>query len=260
MRRHGDFLEADGCMAYLGCGWNDRRADVNNTAEEDVGYSYERICAEGYVSPVVATLDALDHISAENCEFAVLPPLVRGTPKEVVDAVRRAHGRGVNMMCFEEAAGLEDLFDVSGAAEFARRETACGRTVFVKMPPTMVERDTFLSRYSRGRDTTSRRMDAAMRDAFAYLVPCPAVRTGHGDIMAARTENGDIVAILSEASPLYRDVAEYPVTFRFTVSASGIGDMKIDADAPYSVVEREADRLTVRTTTEKDTALFFRWK
>ena len=164
------------------------------------------------------------------------------------------------MMCFEEAAGLEDLFDVSGAAEFARRETACGRTVFVKMPPTMVERDTFLSRYSRGRDTTSRRMDAAMRDAFAYLVPCPAVRTGHGDIMAARTENGDIVAILSEASPLYRDVAEYPVTFRFTVSASGIGDMKIDADAPYSVVEREADRLTVRTTTEKDTALFFRWK
>lgn len=259
MRRHGDFFEAGGCQAYLGCGWDDRRADVNNTAEEDVGYSYDRICAEGYVSPVVATLASLDCLTRENCEFAVLPPLVKGTPVAVVDAVRRAHARGINMMCFEEASGLEDLFDVSGAAEFARRETASGRTVFVKTPPSMVDRDSFLARYSRGRDTTSRRMDAEMKSAFAYLSPAPEVKTEHGNVLAARTEHGDVVAVLSEASPLYRDVTEYPVSFRFTVSAPGIGLAKIDADAPYSVVSREHGQMTIRTSTDKDTALFFRF-
>jgi len=53
---------------------------------------------------------------------------------------------------------------------------------------------------------------------------------------------------------------EYPVTFRFAVSAPDIGNAKIEADAPYSVVSRTANRLILRTRTDKDTALFFRFE
>jgi len=78
--------------------------------------------------------------------------------------------------------------------------------------------------------------------------------------MATETAAGDVVVVLSDDSPIYGDTAEYPATFRFTVSAPAIGDAEIEADAPYSVVKREDDRLTIRTQTDKDTALFFRFR
>ncbi len=258
-RRHGDRYEVDGSYALVGPGFNDVRSDVVNTAEEDVGYAYERCCAEGYATPVVLRLDALSHLTRENCEFAVLPPLAERTPAAVVDAVRRLHSRGVNLMCFEKAVGLEDVFDVSGREEFACRETAFGRTVFVKNPPTFVGRSNFKARYQRGRDTVSEQVSAQMRAAFAYLTPSPAQKAERGTLISAKTVHGDYVVVLSESSRLYGDTAIYPVTFRFTVSAPGIGSCEIEADAPWSVVSRSADQLTLRTKTDKDTALFFRF-
>jgi hypothetical protein len=162
-------------------------------------------------------------------------------------------------MCFEKAVGLEDVFDVSGREEFACRETAFGRTVFVKNPPTFVGRSNFKARYQRGRDTVSEQVSAKMRAAFAYLTPSPAQKAERGTLISAKTVHGDYVVVLSESSRLYGDTAIYPVTFRFTVSAPGIGSCEIEADAPWSVVSRSADQLTLRTKTDKDTALFFRF-
>lgn len=258
-RRHGDYYEPDGSYALVGPGFNDVRSDVVNTAEEDVGYAYERCCAEGYTTPVVAQLPALRHLTRETCEFAILPPLGENTPADVIGAVRALHARGVNLMCFEKAVGFEDIFDVSGRREFARRETATGRTVFVKTPPTFVDRSTFKARYARGRDTVSAVVPAEMRAAFAYLAPAPAFKAERGTLIAAQSEHGDPVVVLSEQSRLYGDTTAYPVTFRFAVSAPGIGARRIEADAPWSVVSREPDRLVLRTKTDKDTALFFRF-
>ena len=80
-----------------------------------------------------------------------------------------------------------------------------------------------------------------------------------GGICAAHTVNGDVVAILYDDSPIYNDGASYPRPVKFVVSAPGIGEMPIEADAPWKVVERSPDRVAVRTETAKDTALFFRF-
>ena len=260
-RRHGDFLEPEGCYAMVGPGFHDVRSDVNNTAEEEMGYAYERCCLEGYTSPVVTTLASLDSLTPEICEFAVLPPLGKNTPPEIVAAVRRAHERGVGIMAFEEMAGLEDLFAAPGAdpETFAFRETPHGRTAFMKAAPTLVERTDFIQRFSRGKDTVSQKIVAEMRKAFSYLAPKPAVKTERGTAMAAYTEKGDIVAITSNESPIYGDTTEYPATFRFAVSAPGIDRAEIVADASYSVVSREKDRVVLRTRTDKDAAQFFRF-
>ena len=85
------------------------------------------------------------------------------------------------------------------------------------------------------------------------------MRTERGEIFATRTASGAIAVVLSETSPLYGDTDEYPATFRFTVGAPGIGERTIEADAPYSVVSRSRDSVTLRTRTDKDTALFFRF-
>lgn len=39
------------------------------------------------------------------------------TPERYIAAIRRAHKRGVNLLCSEECVGLEDIFGVSRASE-----------------------------------------------------------------------------------------------------------------------------------------------
>lgn len=260
IRRHGDTYVPNGSYSIVVPGMVDVRSDVVNTAEEALGYSYEMCCAAGFAAPVVARFAALDALTREDCEFAVLPPLVKGTPPEVIDRVRRAHERGINLMIFEAAEGLEDLFDVSGKTDFARKETKWGRTVFMKRPPTMVGRSTFLQRFSRGRENVSEEMNRGTQAAFAYLSSQDANRAERGTMMATVSEKGDYIVILSDDSPIYGDTDVYPMSFRFTVTAPGIGNRRIEADAPYSIVSRTPDRLTIRTITDKDSAQFFKFK
>jgi len=80
------------------------------------------------------------------------------------------------------------------------------------------------------------------------------------DASAAFTENGDLAVVLAEESPIYNDTETYPLSFRFTVRATGVGAAAIEADAPYTVVSRSPDAVTLRTSTEKDTAHLFVFK
>ena len=259
-RRHGDTFTPNGAYALEGPGFHDVRPDVFNTAEEDVSWAYEGCVKSGYAAPVVTRLSELDALDAKAVEFIVLPPIVAGTPQTVIDAIRRAHARGIGLLGFESAAGLEDLFGlVPNAGEFLTRRTATGRTAFVNCRPTLVERSDFLSRYQRGRATLSKRMSDGLAASLAFLAPSPAVKTERGDILAAETAQGDLVVVLSDSSPLYGDIEAYPATFRFTVSAPGIGTRTIKADAPYAIVSKSADRIELRTRTDKDTALFFKF-
>jgi hypothetical protein len=259
-RRCGDKYEPDGSYALVGPGFNDVRSDVINTAEEDVGYAYERCCAEGYSTPVVAKFNALKYLTKENCEFLILPPIPETTPEQILKDIRELHLRGVNLICFEKAHTLSDIFDTSGKDFFAKRQTPTGRTVFVKSSPTQIARSTFKARYQRGRDTVDPSIPLGIRDAFAYLVPDPSLKAERGTLLATEASNGDIVVVLSDDSPLYGDSNNYPLTFRFMISKSGIHSSSIESDAEWSIVKKSNDQLIIRTKTEKDTALFFRFR
>ncbi len=299
--RHGDYLETE-------YSYNIRDQyvlnDVCNTAEEALGWSFELLSSLGWNTPVLSKLDELDAIAVDQAEFLVLPPVVKSTPAELVAAIRRAHQRGLNLLCFEEVSGLEDLFGVQersdggvpvrelpdevfshqkamakyenndaevlllGASEPGGRrdipvvllkKTPFGKTAFFNLPPTTVKRESFRQKYSHGQDTLSRQIKQAARKLYQELSGQPDVWSERGAISACRTGNGTIIAAISEDSPIYGDTTSYPVSFRFQIRAGGIGRRRIFADAPYSVVSREPDCLVIRTTTGKDTALFFKF-
>ena len=134
-----------------------------------------------------------------------------------------------------------------------------GRTVFVNMPPTVAHRAMFRDNGQKGQDALSEAMSDGYRKAFAFLAPQPAVSTERGNICAAYTEKGDLIVTIEDDSPIYKDTTVYPVTFQFKVSAPGIGNREVEGDADFAVVSRTADSIVVRTTCQKDTALFFRF-
>ena len=304
-RRHGDYLE-DQCNFYSrGDGLIWTNADVDNTAEEGVAYAYEKACQAGYVTPVVTQLSDLDSFTTDGTEFVILPPIVEGTPRDVIDSIRRAHERGIALLASEDVCGLEDVFGVKKDSSGARKvgffpddafdhklalakyvpdgatvalfgakdadspfdipivmmnaPSGKGRTVFVNMPPTVAHRAMFRDNGQKGQDALSEAMSDGYRKAFAFLAPQPAVSTERGTICAAYTEKGDLIVTVEDDSPIYHDPERYPVTFRFAVSVPGIGRMKIDGEADFAVVSRSDDKVVVRTTCQKDTALFFRF-
>jgi len=294
LRLHGDYLEDDTSYRIKGRLYDYGGYDVCNSAEEDLGYAYEQCSAAGYNTPVLTTYADLAKLTGDLCEFVVLPPVVKGTPKETLAAIRALHARGVNLVCFESVEGLEDLFGVKpaeprkvtaiGDERFSHKlavvrtaadgakvlladndgtpiltahETATGRTAFFALPPTMVSRSTLRESFTWGQETTSAEMAEAMRAAFAFVAPKPAVKSERGEVSAVVTERGDIAVAVNESTPLYFDTTRYPVAYRLTVSAPGIGRMKVDADAPFRVISSTEDSVTIRTETEADTAHLF---
>ena len=133
------------------------------------------------------------------------------------------------------------------------------RTVFVNVPPASVRKNSFRQHFHWGSDSISVTMRRAMRDAFGFLAPSPAVKTERGNAVACFTGKDELVVVVSDDSPNYNDPETYPVTFRFAVSLPGIGAREIEADVEYTVVERSDDRLVIRVNTEKDTAHFFKF-
>lgn len=113
LQRNGEYMDED-CNG-LGRWSRDsygKFADVCNTAEEDLAYVYEQALSCGYTTPVATTFAETGCFDAGNAEFAILPPIVEGTPQAVLDAVRALHARGVPLLAFEQVVGLEDLFGV----------------------------------------------------------------------------------------------------------------------------------------------------
>ena len=133
------------------------------------------------------------------------------------------------------------------------------RTVFVNMPPASVRKNSFRQHFHWGSDSISATMRKAMQSAFSFLAPSPAVKTERGNAIASYTSKGELIVVLMDDSPNYNDPESYPATFRFTVEAKGVGNAAVESDREYSVVERAQDRLVIRTSTEKDTAQFFKF-
>ncbi len=139
------------------------------------------------------------------------------------------------------------------------RETKSGRTAFFNVPPSVVRREDYRQKLGFGQSSISASMKDALKRAAEYLDPHPAVKAERGAINACLSVNGDVIVTLSEDSRGYGDTTPYPVTFRFRVAFPGIGNAQIEADAPYAVVEKGDGHLVIRTETEKDTGLFFKF-
>lgn len=119
LARHGEYFDDEtNSLFHRG---TSPRADICNTGEEALAYAYERCCAEGYTTPVVATFADLDRVTPGMAEFAILPPIEKGTPPETLAAIRRLAERGVPLLAFEAVEGLEDLFGVKPALSGARK-------------------------------------------------------------------------------------------------------------------------------------------
>ncbi|MBP5182075.1 MAG: hypothetical protein J6331_03490, partial [Lentisphaeria bacterium] len=112
IRRRKDYFEEECNFHVRGIGFSLDSADVCNTAEEALAYTFERCSNDGRATPVVTDFSQLDTVTKEMAEFLVLPPVVEGTPESVVSSIRKAAERGINLLCFEEVCGLEDLFGV----------------------------------------------------------------------------------------------------------------------------------------------------
>lgn len=98
---HPDHYECDEELANQG--------DVMNTAEESVAFAYEQSREDGQMAGFVVRMENLDTLNSADVDLLVLPPMC-GVPAQEVAAIRRLHEQGVNLMGFEDASGLEDLF------------------------------------------------------------------------------------------------------------------------------------------------------
>ena len=126
IRRRKDYFEEECSFNVNGIGFSFDSADVCNTAEEALAYTFERCSNDGRATPVITDFTQLDSVTKDMAEFLILPPIVEGTPQNIIDSIRKAAERGINLLCFEEAAGLEDLFgiqkDPAGFKKFGHLE------------------------------------------------------------------------------------------------------------------------------------------
>lgn len=240
IKRHGDRLERK--TNYLDA-WGGREyPEVGNTAEEGLVWAYEALVSTGWATPVFSDFAELDRIGPETCEFAVVPPIVKGTPESVKEALRRAKRRGVKLVAFEAAEGVEDVIDW-----------------FLPCAPTLSERAPYRAFWHQGSPSLDEGLKRKFVKAMEKLAPEPAVRTDEGLVTAARTAGDDIIVTLSDDPPQHGDAKEYPTSFRATLNVAGIGERGIEADGEYRVLRRERDRLELRVSRGKDTALFFKF-
>ena len=85
--------------------------DVRKTAAEVVPFAYEMNRRHSLTAGFQIEMETLPELSSSHCDLLVLPPLT-GASAASLQAIRRLHQDGVNLLAFEDVSGLEDLFGV----------------------------------------------------------------------------------------------------------------------------------------------------
>jgi len=88
-----------------------QRGSVNNAAAETPAYAYLQSRLAGLADGFFLDISDIDTLDQQRTDVLVLPPL-RGITEEQIGAIRRLHEKGVSLVCFDDATGLEDLFGV----------------------------------------------------------------------------------------------------------------------------------------------------
>ncbi len=94
--------------------------DVRKTVAEDVPFAYEMARRHPVLAGFQINAAELGDLAPSDVDLLVLPPLAGMAPASL-EAIRRLHAAGVNLLGFEDVSGLEDLFGV--------RNTGIGQAV-----------------------------------------------------------------------------------------------------------------------------------
>ncbi len=113
IEKHPDYYEKN-CNVHTS--WK----DVNNTAEQALAYTYASARNAGLPAGFVTSLEGLKNLKPDMTDLLVLPPLNENMPKGHIETIRNLHRQGVNLLGFENIAGLEDLFGVKPLAQNIR--------------------------------------------------------------------------------------------------------------------------------------------
>ena len=84
---------------------------VRESGFEAVPFAYEMSRCSGQLAGFQINIGELAKLTPDDTDLLVLPPLTGATAEEL-DAIRKLHASGVNLLLFEDAAGLEDIFGV----------------------------------------------------------------------------------------------------------------------------------------------------
>jgi hypothetical protein len=128
--KHPDYFERDEEALHGGY--------MINTAEESVAFAYEKARQAGLQAGFVFRLEDAEFLNPSDIGLLVLPPLCGVGDKEL-SAIRYLHGQGVNLICFEDCGGLEDLFGVKQVTDGKSIQvknifvTAAGMSVFPEL-------------------------------------------------------------------------------------------------------------------------------
>ncbi len=104
--------------------------DVRKTAAEAVPFAYSMARCHGLQAGFQIDIEALSELTSQQCDLLVLPHLTGAAPA-CLDAIRRLHKEGVNLLAFEDVSGLEDLFGVEDTGRRSAVRHLQGTTAFM---------------------------------------------------------------------------------------------------------------------------------
>ncbi len=116
------------------------------TAGESLPYAAETAAAHNILNGFQLLEENLATLPAEKVDILFLPPL-RGMKAETLEAIRKLHARGVSLVTFERADGLEDLFGVKDSGEFKHIETISGTANFLPKEREFINEERFGGSY-----------------------------------------------------------------------------------------------------------------
>ena len=120
LRTSAFIFSRDACLAHPDYYEHDEDlfagGSVVNTAEEAVAFAYEEARRDGQQAGFVMKLEDIGHLSPEDVDTLILPPLC-GVDEKCKMNIRKLHSQGVALLGFENVDGLEDLFGIKKSVE-----------------------------------------------------------------------------------------------------------------------------------------------
>ena len=264
--------------------------NVRETGFEDVPFAYEMSRCSGQLAGFQINIGELAKLTPDDTDLLVLPPLMGATVEEL-DAIKRLHASGVNLLLFEDAAGLEELFGVKrldapkpvtnlhstdllplSLGEFceeplcAGRYTADGADVLIdaEVPVLMSKRNGTAQAVfcnvppTLVRDCQLHQRGSFGRDSISELVN-KAITYVMGNMTgaAARTSEGRVIGFKDEHGDtvlVIQNTDETEIHPEVRYKKLSVSEHIVECDKPWRVLEDGENQITCRLSVPPENA------